>query len=354
MQPYTFSFNNINSAVYGLEYDTLTDSLAPNRRNDRIDIDYRHGSYASGSGVREDRVVSFRATWRFEKPLDRHMMREISYWLKDAGKLVFDIEPDKYYNARLDRASQIALARLMDKTDGILRTGSIYLQFVCKPFAFSEVKNYSLVAGRNRINYNGTQEGHPIILIRNNTSTPMPVSGFRISAHKQVSTPRSKVVSFSRTQSMIKRHEMYLEPSFINVQRFNFMPFNRPDLVFDRTDEELIPPSTEPSNVNIQQFNFMRFNTSREIINHTIERTEEQNAIEIDIALGVGEAVRIDNLEETITLIKSDTTEYNIRHLLSLPYDKYLTLDRDSSFIDVEQAQAHDVQVAVDISEVWL
>ena len=354
MQDYTFSFNGVNSSVYGLGYDTLTDNLVPSRRNDRTEIDFRHGSYASNSGVREDRVVSFRVTWKSDKPLDRYILREISYWLRGSGKLIFDIEPDKYYNARMDSASQLALARLFDKADGIMRNGSFFLQFVCEPFAVSEKEQKMLVAGRNNISYNGTEKGYPVIKIRNHTGNPMPIPGFRISIQKYSNGPQPQETDL-RFKSM-NLEEVDLWASAINIGRLNIMPLNLPDFKFDRLDDEALTLSDglEPSLINIQQFNAMRFNISRDVIEHVIERTEEQSAIELNLALGVNETVVIDNNEETVTLIRSDSTEENIRHLLVLLNDNYIALDRDSVFIDIEQTQAHDVQVEIEISERWL
>ena len=354
MQPYTFSFNGINSSVFGLEYDTLTDDLVPNRRNDRMDIDHRHGTFVSDSGVRMDRVVSFRVTWKSDKPLDRYILREIAYWLRGSGELRFDIESDKYYNARMDNATQLALARLFDKTDGIMRNGSFFLQFVCEPFAHSEKTKKALVAGRNDFDYNGTEKGYPIITIRNHTGNPMPVPGFRISVQK-----RSSDAQPFKINKMIKPRDsenVDLWASAINLSRLNIMQFNLPDLSFDILDDDALIPSDglEPSTINIQQFNAMRFNANRNVIENIIEQTEEQSAIILDLALGIDETVVIDNKEETVTLIKADTTMQNIRHLLTLLNDEYLTFDRESVFIDIEQTQAHDVQVNVEVSERWL
>ena len=96
-----FSFRGVHSSVYGICTQDQERAILPPGRDERIVIPGRSGYYDGPPGVYDERVEGLHCS--FKCPPGKtvpEMCREIAYWLSGEGRLIYDKEPDKHYNAR--------------------------------------------------------------------------------------------------------------------------------------------------------------------------------------------------------------------------------------------------------------
>jgi len=171
---FTFEFNQRSSSEFGI-YATSYDALIPKKRERRRKISFRHGSHVSGETFYEDRPVRLRCFWLNDKldNLSRADIREITAWLSERGRLVLDVEPDKYYVGELYEPHELMAHYNRMRDDKRTTDGSFELVFICDPFAYGKQTVQPLLRGNNTIEYKGTAETPTLIVLRNTGNTPV-------------------------------------------------------------------------------------------------------------------------------------------------------------------------------------
>lgn len=165
-----FTFKGRHSSEFAIGFRSLDRSLLPKRRISEFVIPRRSGTYEVETNEYEKReisgIIGIMNLNSFEEL--RKKARDIAFWLSGGGKLIFDDEPDKYYQARL--IDQVDIAQLMMQPKATAR-----IDFSCQPFAMSVEKTRKpLNIGRNRdLNYQGTAETPTRIILRNTGTQPI-------------------------------------------------------------------------------------------------------------------------------------------------------------------------------------
>lgn len=155
-----FSFRGVHSSVYGICTQDQERAILPPGRDERIVIPGRSGYYDGPPGVYDERVEGLHCS--FKCPPGKtvpEMCREIAYWLSGEGRLIYDKEPDKHYNARLTGSPPM---------EQHLKWGSFDLTWSCNPpFALGRTVTQPLTMGSNPIAYQGTAPAPCLIVLRN-------------------------------------------------------------------------------------------------------------------------------------------------------------------------------------------
>ncbi|MCL2517604.1 MAG: hypothetical protein FWF15_03475 [Oscillospiraceae bacterium] len=178
--PLSFSFRNKNCREYGLIVNSY-DFLLPEKRQRKQYIPFRHGAYdysaEDNKRFYNERELRLRCIWMSQalQKLTRADIREIALWLSKRGRIVLDIEPDKYYMGELFDANELIAhydyaINMNDEYDGGGTTdGEFEITFICEPFAYGKVVQQSITNGKNPIYYNGTADTPTMIVLRNNS-----------------------------------------------------------------------------------------------------------------------------------------------------------------------------------------
>lgn len=181
-EPLSFSFRGVNCRKYGLIVNSY-DFLLPEKRQRKLQVPFMNGAYdfsdKDGKRFYNDRELRLRCIWisAAMKKLSRADIREISFWLSEKGRIVLDIEPDKYYIGELFDSNQLTShydyhIDMDDAKDGGGTTdGEFEITFICSPFAFGEVEQQPIKNGINNISYEGTAETPTTIVLRNKGTT---------------------------------------------------------------------------------------------------------------------------------------------------------------------------------------
>lgn len=131
-----FTFKGRHSSEFNLATKTVKRVISPEQRTFDFKVSGRHGSIEYETGEYEDiyleveyNLIPSRDLKDFQEI--SQLAREMSEWITGSGKLVFDHEPDKYYEARVFSAIEAEY-----RQTGInILTGP--LVFKCTPFAYS-------------------------------------------------------------------------------------------------------------------------------------------------------------------------------------------------------------------------
>ncbi len=162
-----FTFRNIHSSVYNIGVKSDDRSLLPELRKNEFFIPGRHGTVDFGLNTYEKRIISVEigllknADWATL----RASARDVADWLSGKGRLVFDDEPTRAYNASV--YDPIGITQIQ-----ALPSGIISVSFECQPFAEDINYNQSLTTLSASpqdiaITSAGTQETPCLIYITN-------------------------------------------------------------------------------------------------------------------------------------------------------------------------------------------
>lgn len=154
----SFNFGQYNSVDDWGIYVIATDSFLPPKRERKISIPGRSGSYDYGAKSWDERTL--RVECRLMNQISKAEFREIVYILSKKNRLRLWNEPDKYYMAELYDSADVLDYYLESMRE-------FELAFVCEPFAYGENVTTSITEGRNRIAYKGTAETPAVIVLRN-------------------------------------------------------------------------------------------------------------------------------------------------------------------------------------------
>ena len=153
----SFSFKGIHASKFNIAAESIR-PLAPDlRRNDYMILS-RHGTIehagtpgTSTLGTYANRQIAVDIVF-----VNTGFSREIAEWLNGKGRLIFDDEPDKYYDATIYTAIH---------AQELVRAKKAQIIFECFPFAKSVKLNVANKPGI--IATNGTWETPVIIRMQN-------------------------------------------------------------------------------------------------------------------------------------------------------------------------------------------
>ena len=168
MKNFTFTFGGINSSEFGISARSF-DFFNPPKRQNRKEIDFRHGSYVYNHEIYSDRYLRLNCFWGDFKT--RPDIREITLWLSRQSQLVLDIEPDKYYIASLYEETDLNALWRGQVVSNVSPVGGFSLNFRCFPFAISPQTMMNVHLGVNEVDYKGTAATPTNIIIRNTGNT---------------------------------------------------------------------------------------------------------------------------------------------------------------------------------------
>ncbi len=156
-----FSFHGVHSSTFGIYTQDQARTILPARREGKITIPGRSGSYEGVRGnVYDERLETILCA--FKCPAGKtvpEICREIAYWLSGSGRLSYDKEPDKHYMASLSGAPPMAQH---------LKYGEFTLTWSCNPpFALGRTVTQPIATGENPVAYRGTAETPCLIVLRN-------------------------------------------------------------------------------------------------------------------------------------------------------------------------------------------
>jgi len=114
----------------GLIMRSVDRSLLPAVKRQQVDITFLDGKFdLAKEPVYDNRVISVVFVYHFKNPADmQNKKRQMAAWLSGFDKLVFDDEPDKYYEAKVFEAVPIEQS---------LKRMAVQVGFECKPFALN-------------------------------------------------------------------------------------------------------------------------------------------------------------------------------------------------------------------------
>ncbi len=174
MMSNTFMFGTKNSfEEWGVKCNAY-DLFIPQKRMNLIGIPGRSGRYDYGAHFYEDRVL--RLECFCVRPTSKQLLRQMAYDLSGKNNITLWDEPDKHYVGQLHSS-------VPGLTPGDGRVAGLTLEFLCEPFAYSEIQPQPISRGVNRVGYNGTAETPCLIIIRNNGADS--VVNLQISAVKR-------------------------------------------------------------------------------------------------------------------------------------------------------------------------
>jgi phage-related protein len=171
---FSFTFRGRNSRDMGL-IATSYDFIMPEKRERKQAVPFRHGANDYGAKWYNDRILRLRCTWitaRLRK-MTRSDIREIAYWLSQKGRIILDIEADKYYIGEVYNSNELIAHYnyAVEENGGTDTTdGEFELEFTCEPFAYRATVTHDLTDGVNKIEYTGTAETPCVIILRNNNN----------------------------------------------------------------------------------------------------------------------------------------------------------------------------------------
>lgn len=159
----SFTFNGIPAESMGVHVLPYSRTFVPEQRAIRTIIQGRSGTYDFTDGSFGNGTITVPCQyWGSTAP---STIRQVAAWLNGTGQLIFDDEPDLYYQAQLWPGCELSRMFYEDSFD---------LSFVVFPFAFSAAQTleFSLTAsgGAAVFSVDGTAQT-PCRLIITNTGT---------------------------------------------------------------------------------------------------------------------------------------------------------------------------------------
>ena len=94
-----FSFCGKHSSEFDIIATSINRTLLPPKRLQQVTIPGRDGVYDTGKHNYNNRIIGVMITFpggTYTLQALRKKAREVAYWLDGKGKLIFDVEPDKY------------------------------------------------------------------------------------------------------------------------------------------------------------------------------------------------------------------------------------------------------------------
>lgn len=170
----SFMFGNVNSMdEWGLKV-IEHDLFLPPRRSNKITIPGRSGAYSFKNDSYDERSLVLECC--LTRQMSKAEFREIIFAFSQKDKIRLWDEPDKYYTGELLETDSVTVypAEIMREFE---------LEFICDPFALSDVVTKPVQTGHNSLHYQGTARAPCVITLRNMSS--FDVSNITITAIKR-------------------------------------------------------------------------------------------------------------------------------------------------------------------------
>jgi len=166
-----FNFRGKHSSDFNIGVRSEDRSLIPARRQVTYEIPGRDGNFRYSDGEYDVRDISLRLCLNSDNWEHlRIKAREIANWLSGSGRLIFDDEPDKVYNATLKK--YVGLEQIE-----LLSIGECVITFECQPFAEDIHYNQFYVESSQNdsffISSSGLENTPCIIKIKNTGNTDL-------------------------------------------------------------------------------------------------------------------------------------------------------------------------------------
>lgn len=169
-----FTYNNIHSSKFDIYFFSKDRTVLPPTRRQSKTIPNRHGDFPQEKKIYSIRTIILDIFVEENSlPNLRQKIRDIASWLSDDGSLIFDDEPDKAYDARIEELVNL---------EQLITYGQMSIPFICQPFAYRQPITKAITSGRNKLDYQGTAESPTFIILKNNQ--PYPISNIKITLIK--------------------------------------------------------------------------------------------------------------------------------------------------------------------------
>lgn len=218
-----FTFAGVHSSEYGMKVLNIIRSLSPGISSKTVKIPGRAGVYDMGVEVDELPIpieILFREASHREM---REKVRRVAAWLRNQdqlGKLIFDDEPDKYYQVRLTDKTEL---------EEIARSGRGTITFrASDPLAYA-VNDDVFTSVTNELTFQrkGTAPSRPIIEIIGTSSGVR--SGFQLQLNDRVlnytgslNTGETLVIDTYYQTAYIKRVDGRKQSALNGLDRVDF------------------------------------------------------------------------------------------------------------------------------------
>lgn len=154
----SFQFGSFNSVDDWGICVIAHDFLMPQKRERKVIIPNRSGSYDYGAKYYDERVLTLECN--LERKISKTTLRQIAGILSEKKPIRIYDDPQLYYVGEVYDSSEITVFSQEHER-------SFTLDFICEPFAYSEVKTVPIKSGVNTINYTGTVETPCTIILKN-------------------------------------------------------------------------------------------------------------------------------------------------------------------------------------------
>ena len=152
----SFTFDNVHSAAMGVYVKSIDRTLLPPKRVTQYTVPGKSGTYDIDNGYGNRNIIceiGFAGDDCSKEAL-RQKARTVAQWLSGSGRLIFDDEPNKEYEAKVIAGISIT---------EVVRTGKCQVTFQCNPFAFARQYSKAVAKGVSLphvmdIHTDGTQE----------------------------------------------------------------------------------------------------------------------------------------------------------------------------------------------------
>lgn len=160
------SFND-----FGLIMKSVDRSLLPAVKRQQIDITFLDGKYdLQNEPVYDNRIITVLFVYHFKTLYEMQTKkRQMAAWLSGAvGKLIFDDEPDKFYEAKLYEAVPIEQS---------LRRMAVQIAFECQPYACRPAQmQVDIITAQNQkvqVSIDGNVKTCGVIILTNTGTTTL-------------------------------------------------------------------------------------------------------------------------------------------------------------------------------------
>lgn len=149
-----FKFGIKHTDDYKIAMRSKNRTMLPQKRQSEEIIPKRHGSIKFDNGY-ADRIIEVECYF-LENGYEnrRQIIRDIALWLATSGQLIFDDEPEKYYDAEIISNVGVSIDAAFD---------TFSLNFICKPFAKSTYLNEDIVLDSDIVLYSNVPLGYDLI-----------------------------------------------------------------------------------------------------------------------------------------------------------------------------------------------
>jgi predicted phage tail component-like protein len=158
---YGLTFKNSHSfKVHGLILQSIDRSLLPTVKRQQVNILSLPGSVdLQDEPIYENRVITVRFTYPFATPQEMQAKkRDVAQWLSGRAKLIFDDEPQLFYDAKVFEAIAIEQS---------FHVMAIEVLFECAPYAYGREIHVPITNGKTKIEYEGNAKTPTLIILRN-------------------------------------------------------------------------------------------------------------------------------------------------------------------------------------------